>query len=80
MEKKQTKRLNCHVDLENYDKLKRILDIMGITVTDFINEAMIDFVSNMEQVILNQDKEAFLQMITKNIDSIQEQVAEELKK
>lgn len=80
MEKKQTKRLNCHVDLENYDRFKRILDVMGITVTDFINETMVDFIDKMEQVILSNDKEAFLQMIAKNIDSIQDQVAEELKK
>lgn len=74
------KRLNTFVDLATYERLKRILDAMGITVTDFINQAMIDFIEQMETIIENQDKEAFLQMMTKNIDNLQKQVEEELKK
>lgn len=80
MSKVDRKRANIYVDTDKYDRLKRVLDIMGITVTDFFDQAMTDFLDNMEQVVLNQDKEAFLQMIAKNIDSLQEQVAEELKK
>lgn len=74
------KRLNCYVDVETYDRLKRILDLMGMTVTDFINQSMADFIDNMEQIVLSKDKDAFLQMMAKNIDVIQEQVAQELKK
>lgn len=80
MSRADKKRANIYVDTDKYDRLKRVLDIMGITVTDFFDQSMTDFLDNMENVILNQDKEAFLQMIAKNIDSIQEQVAEELKK
>ncbi|MGL5328130.1 MAG: hypothetical protein ACRDD7_02595 [Peptostreptococcaceae bacterium] len=76
----ERKRINTFVDVATYERLKRILDAMGMTVTDFINQAMIDFVENMESIIENQDREAFLQMVTKNIDSIQKQVEHELKK
>lgn len=76
----ERKRLNTFVDLETYERLKKVLDIMGITVTDFINQSMKDFLENMEEVVLNQDKEAFLKMMAMNIDSLQEQVKEELKK
>lgn len=74
------KRLNCYVDADKYERLKRILDIMGITVTDFINDAMDNFIDGMEQAVLNQDKDVFLQLMTKNLDSIQKQIEEELKK
>lgn len=74
------KRLNTFVDIATYERLKRILDIMGITVTDFINQAMVDFIEQMESIVENQDKEAFLQIMAKNLDEIQKQVKEELKK
>lgn len=80
MSKIEKKRANIYVDTDKYDRLKRILDVMGITVTDFFDQSMTDFIDNMEKVILNQDKDAFLQMMAKNLDVIQEQVAEELKK
>lgn len=76
----ERKRLNTFVDVATYDRLKRILDVMGMTVTDFINQAMIDFIEQMESIIESQDKEAFLQMMAKNLDEIQKQVEEELKK
>lgn len=76
----ERKRLNTFVDIATYERLKRILDAMGMTVTDFINQAMIDFIEQMEMIVENQDKDAFLQMMTKNIDSLQKQVEEELKK
>lgn len=76
----ERKRLNTFVDIATYERLKRILDAMGMTVTDFINQAMIDFIEQMEMIVENQDKEAFLKMMTKNIDSLQKQVEEELKK
>ena len=76
----ERKRLNTFVDVATYERLKRILDAMGMTVTDFINQAMIDFIEQMEMIVENQDKEAFLKMMTKNIDSLQKQVEEELKK
>lgn len=76
----ERKRLNTYVDVATYERLKRILDVMGMTVTDFINQAMVDFIDQMEAIIENQDKEAFLQMMAKNLDAIQKQVEEELKK
>ena len=76
----ERKRLNTFVDVATYDRLKRILDVMGMTVTDFINQAMIDFIEQMESIIESQDKEAFLQMMAKDLDEIQKQVEEELKK
>ena len=78
--KNTRKRLNCYVDADKYERLKRILDIMGITVTDYINESMDNFINGMEQAVLNQDKDAFLQLMTKNLDVIQKQVEEEIKK
>ena len=76
----ERRRLNTFVDVATYERLKRILDAMGLTVTDFINQAMVDFVEQMEDIIEKNDREAFLQMMTKNIDALQKQVAEELKK
>lgn len=76
----ERKRINIVVDIEKYDRFKRLLAVMGITVTDFFDEAMTEFIDNMEQIVENQDKEAFFQMMQKNIDEIQRQVAEELKK
>lgn len=76
----ERKRLNTFVDVETYERLKKILDVMGMTVTDFINQSMIDFIEQMEDVILNQDKDAFLKMMSRNLDSMQEELAKELKK
>lgn len=76
----ERKRLNTFVDLETYERLKKVLDIMGLTVTDFINQAMKDFLENMEEVVLNQDNDAFLKMMAMNIDSLQQKVKEELEK
>lgn len=74
------KRLNSFVDLETYERLKKVLDIMGLTVTDFINQAMKDFLDNMEEVVTSQDKDAFMKMMAMNIDSLQQQVKEELER
>lgn len=74
------KRINCYVELDTYERLKRVLDIMGITVTDFINQSMKEFLENMEEVVLKQDREAFLKMMSMNIDTLQQQVKEELEK
>lgn len=76
----ERRRLNTFVDVATYERLKRILDAMGLTVTDFINQAMVDFVEQMEDIIEKNDREAFLQIMTKNIDLLQKQVEEELKK
>ena len=74
------KRVNIYVDIEKYDRFKRLLDIMGKTVTDFFDESMTSFLDQMECIVQNQDTEAFLQMMAKNIDELQRQVEEELKK
>lgn len=76
----EKKRINSYVDLETYNRLKKVLDIMGITFTDFVNQAMKDFLDNMEEIVLKQDKEAFLKMMSMNIDTLQQQVKEELEK
>lgn len=76
----EKKRINLYVDAEKYNRFKRLLDIMGITVTDFISQSMDDFINTMEQAVLNQDKDAFLDVMARNIDLIQEQMEEELKK
>lgn len=78
--KKEKKRLNIYVEIEKYDRFKRILDAMGITVTDFMDQTMTDFIDNMEEAVMNKDKDVFLNMMARNIDAIQEQVANELKK
>ena len=77
---KQRKRINIVVDVELYDRFKRLLEAMGITITDFFHDSMSEFVNSMETIIENQDKEAFLQMMAKNLDALQDRVAEELKK
>lgn len=74
------KRVNIYVDVEKYDRFKRLLEAMGITITDFFDESMTDFINSMEVIVENQDKEAFLQMMSKNLEEIQKQVEEELKK
>lgn len=74
------KRINIVVDTDKYDRFKRLLEVMGITITDFFDEAMTNFITSMETIVENKDKEAFLQMMAKNLDVIQKQVEEELKK
>lgn len=76
----EKKRVNLYVDADKYNRFKKLLDIMGITVTDFMSQTMDDFINTMEQAVLNQDKDAFLEIMSRNIDSIQEQMEEELKK
>jgi hypothetical protein len=74
------KRAYVYVDIDKYERLKRILEAMGVTMTDFFDQSMTEFIDSMEQVILNEDKEGFLQMMSKNLDSMQKQLTEELKK
>lgn len=79
-QEKKRKRINIVVDVETYDKFKRLLEAMGITITDFFDDSMNEFIKSMETIVENEDKEAFLQMIAKNLDSLQNRVSEELKK
>lgn len=74
------KRVNCYLDVETYERVKRVLDIMGVTYTDFVNQMMVEFLDKMEQVVLNNDREAFLKMMAKDVDELQKQVKEELQK
>lgn len=69
-----------YVDQDKYERLKIVLDIMNISITDFFDEAMTNFIDSLENAVVNQDKEMFLQMMQKNLDVIQKQVEEELKK
>ena len=74
------KRAYIYVDAEKYARFKKMLDIMGITMTAFVDQTMDEFLNNMEDAILNQDRELFLKMMTKNADFIQKELEEELKK
>lgn len=69
-----------YVDQDKYERLKTVLDIMNISITDFFDEAMTNFIESLESAVVNQDKEMFLQMMQKNLDVIQKQVEEQLKK
>lgn len=74
------KRAYVYVDVEKYERFKNILETMGVTMTDFFDQTMTDFIASMEEVILNEDKDGFMKMMSKNLDTIQEQLAKELKK
>ncbi len=74
------KRAYVYVDIEKYARFKRLLDVMGITMTDFFDQTMTEFIDKMEEVVLNQDTEGFLKMITRNVEDLQEQVKKELDK
>jgi len=68
------KRAYIYVDVEKYARFKKLLDIMGITMTDFFDQTMDEFIQSMEEVILNQDKEGFLQMMNLKLDSIGKEI------
>ena len=53
---------------------------MNITITDFFDDTMTTFIDSLEHAITSNDKDLFLQMMSKNLDVIQEQLSEELKK
>lgn len=74
------KRAYVYVDIEKYARFKRLLDVTGITMTDFFDQTMTEFIDKMEEVVLNQDTEGFLKMITRNVEDLQEQVKKELDK
>jgi len=69
-----------YVDEVKYEKLKNLLEIMNITITDFFDDTMTTFIDSLEHAITSNDKDLFLQMMSKNLDVIQEQLSEELKK
>ena len=72
------KRAYIYVDEEKYDRFKKLLDIMGITMTGFFDETMDEFLIKMEDVILNQDKDAFLKMMSINLEEIQKDLRKEI--
>ncbi|HLR33701.1 MAG TPA: hypothetical protein VK071_00025 [Tissierellales bacterium] len=72
------KRAYIYVDEEKYARFKKLLDIMGITMTGFFDETMDEFLSKMEDVILNQDKDAFLKMMSINLEEIQKDLRKEI--
>ena len=74
------KRAYIYVEEEKYKSFKKLLDVMGVTMTDFFDQTMTDFITSMEEVIMNQDKDAFLKMMSINLDSMQKELQEELKK
>ena len=72
------KRAYIYFDEEKYARFKKLLDIMGITMTGFFDETMDEFLSKMEDVILNQDKDAFLKMMSINLEEIQKDLRKEI--
>lgn len=70
------KRAYIYVEEEKYARFKRLLDIMGITMTAFFDETMDEFINKMEDVILRQDKDAFLKMMSINLDEIKNELKE----
>ena len=72
------KRAYIYVDEEKYARFKKLLDIMGITMTGFFDETMDEFLIKMEDVILNQDKDAFLKMMSINLEEIQKDLRKEI--
>lgn len=73
------KRAYIYVDIDKYARFKKMLDIMGLTMTGFFDKTMDDVINSMEDIILKQDKDAFLEMINLNLDTMKEEI-EELKK
>lgn len=71
------KRAYIYVEEEKYARFKKLLDIMGITMTAFFDETMDEFINKMEDVILNQDKDAFLKMMSINLEEIQSEIRKE---
>ena len=71
------KRAYIYVEEEKYARFKRLLDIMGITMTAFFDETMDEFINKMEDVILNQDEDAFLKMMSINLEEIQSEIRKE---
>lgn len=74
------KRAYIYVDVDKYERLKRLLGLMGVTITDFFDQSMTEFLDKMEDVVLNNDVDAFLRMMTKNVDELQEQIKNEFQK
>ncbi|MER2000855.1 MAG: hypothetical protein ABS882_13870 [Lysinibacillus sp.] len=68
------KRAYIYVDVDKYARFKKLLDIMGITMTDFFDQTMSEFIDSMEEVILNQDKEGFLKMMNLNLEQLQKEM------
>lgn len=72
------KRAYIYVDIDKYAKFKKLLDIMGITMTSFFDQTMDEFINNMEDVLLKQDKDAFLKMMSINLEEIQNEIKKEM--
>lgn len=71
------KRAYIYVDEDKYARFKKILDIMGITMTGFFDQTMDEFINSMEQVISNQDKEGFMKMMNLNLEKIKLEMEED---
>lgn len=69
-----------YVDPGKYERLKTLLDIMNVSITDYFDGVITDFLDALEEAVLSQDKEVFLNLMAKNLDVIQNELQEELKK
>lgn len=74
------KRAYVYVDTDKYAKFKKILDALGLTMTDFFDKTMDDFIETMEIAIKNNDKDVFIDAISIKLDKISSELSEELKK
>lgn len=70
------KRAYIYVDIDKYARFKKMLDIMGITMTGFFDQIMDDYIDSMEDIILKQDKDAFLKMMNLNLDNMKKEIQE----
>lgn len=69
-----------YVDQDKYERLKTVLDIMNISITDYFDQVISDFLDSLEDAVLNNNKDVFLDIMSKNLETIQMEVEEALKK
>lgn len=76
--KDEIKRKSIIVDDVKYKRMKVVLSALGMTYADFLDQAMDEFLEKMEKIILGQDKDAFMEMMVKNLDKMQKEIAAEI--
>lgn len=70
------KRAYIYVDIDKYARFKKLLDITETTMTDFFDQIMDQYIDTMEDLILKQDKDAFLKMMNLSLDNIKNEIKE----
>lgn len=67
------KKYSIYVEPKKYKDLKKILGAMDVSLTDFFDTMITDFISNMEVVVRSNDKDELLKSMmsqVQNIDSL----------